>query len=56
MTSFNGKICVCETCKKHLLKNIIPCLAVCNKIETDSTSNGLIYLKRFKKIETQSFV
>ena len=30
--SFDTKLYICETCHKHLIKNEIPCQAVCNKM------------------------
>ena len=41
---------VCETCHKHLSKNVIPCQAVCNIMEIDPIPNELKDLKCLEKI------
>ena len=49
--SFNGKIYVCKTCRKHLSRNELPCHTVCEKIEIDPTLNKSKYVPRLKKID-----
>lgn len=49
VTSFNGKIYVCETCHKYLSKNVIPYQTVWNQMETDLISNEFKYLKCLEK-------
>ena len=41
--------CVSETCHKHLLKNLMSCQAVCNKMEIDPIPNELKDLKSLEK-------
>lgn len=48
--SFNGKLYVCKTCRKHLSKNELPCHTVCEKIEIDPTLNESKYVPRLKKL------
>ena len=52
MTSFNGEVYVCETCHKHLAKNVIPWQAVFNNMEIDTIPYELKYLKCLQKVLT----
>ena len=46
--SFSERFYICETCQKHLSKNEIPCLAVCNKMALNPITDEL---KNFKELE-----
>ena len=51
VSSFDEKVCICDTCYKHRFRNEMPCRAVFNKISLDPISDEL---KDFKKLEKVS--
>ena len=48
--SFDTKLYTCETCHKHLIKNEIPCQAVCNKMALSLIPDILKDLKKLEKV------
>ena len=50
MKSFDTKLYICETCHKHLIKNEIPCQAVCNKMAIFPIPDILKDLKKLEKV------
>ena len=50
VNSFDGKIYICETCHKYLLKGVIPCQSVSNKMALDPIPKELQDLHRLERI------
>ena len=54
MPSFDAKKYICKTCHQKLLKNKMPCQAVCNKLEVYGIPEELSCLNKLETISLHS--
>ena len=48
--SYDNRQYICITCDRLLSTGLLPCQAVCNKIEIDDLPNEMKYLNRLENI------